>query len=60
MTERQYRISGHENYTLKGMDVYKGDNLIPVKRVILNGVLGWYIDRVFVSRNVIKTKIQLI
>ncbi len=59
MPEKQYQIRGHEKYTLQGMDVFK-KGLQPVKRVIKNGTLGWYLDRKFVSRNKIKELITII
>jgi hypothetical protein len=58
MADKQYLISGHENYTLAGMDVYKNDSIIPVKRVLNNGVIGWYLNRKFISRNKIKGLIK--
>lgn len=58
MIDKQYQISGHQNYTLIGMDVYKVGEFHPVKRVMNNGVLGWYMDRKFVSRNKIKELIK--
>ena len=58
MINKQYQISGHPNYTLQGMDVYKVGELHPVKRVMNNGVLGWYLDRKFISRNKIKDIIK--
>lgn len=58
MLDRQYQISGHPNYTLQGMDVFKAGDLHPVKRVMNNRVLGWYLDRTFVSRSKIKQLIS--
>lgn len=58
MIERQYEISGHANYRLAGMDVYKKNELLPVKRVLNNMVLGWYLDGKFVSRTKIKQLIK--
>ena len=60
MTDKQYQISGHPNYILHGMDVYKASELHPIKRAMNNGVLGWYLDRKFISRNKIKELITII
>jgi hypothetical protein len=54
---RKFCINGVECSFLP-IELFIGNNIIPVKRVVKGSTLGWYINRKFVSYKQIKKAIK--